>query len=246
LSGRIYNSADWTGKSPPSQLPKPSADMPRLLDDQPIDHRDGARFLFGQDGLYRSLWDYVVEAIHQQPSDRLRAERRQQTIALFGRYGQGKSSLLETLKKDLDGLYVGTKPVSVREFDVALHPPDSVQYNFHSLISVWFWRERLGLAAIVMVTALLVAASMSGAVLWLFGTRVGDLMRVSLVSGLGRHGSADGPASLCLACADTPEYLGRKIARRPPGLASRSYYNPHEAYPRTWPTITRCDPDRQS
>jgi hypothetical protein len=60
----------------PPQLPKPSGDMPLLLDDRPIDHRDGVQALFGQGGLHWSLWDYVVDAIHQQQRNGSRTPAR--------------------------------------------------------------------------------------------------------------------------------------------------------------------------
>jgi hypothetical protein len=115
-------------------------ERPLLLDDNPVLLQGHTELPFGQQRIVQALLGHLWQGLAQLDTKR---DGTPPTIALLGRYGQGKSSILRTIRAELHGVAVGGRWAVVRELDVASFRPDEVQYEFAKLIGYWYLRGRL-------------------------------------------------------------------------------------------------------
>jgi len=99
--------------------------------------------VFGQKAAVDTLHDLCLQALGWRRNGS-NGERRSTTIALYGRYGQGKSTVLSGVRRALGSENDGA-PSRIRcaEFDVADHRPDQMTYDFDRLVGEWTLRNRI-------------------------------------------------------------------------------------------------------
>jgi hypothetical protein len=140
VSTAAIRSDGWTGlyesKPPSSQL--------IFLGDtgKASENPDRAPNLFGQDDIAELIRSIAYEAIS---SGRISGRNLAgPTVALYGRYGQGKSSLLQIVRSSFRDCRILGQLVVTRTLDISHLKPDDVQYAFDLIIAPWFFRRRLG------------------------------------------------------------------------------------------------------
>lgn len=155
------DSVAWTGSVAVPELDAP--DTLELLSLEPKPTDETLPVVFGQTEALDVLTQMVRDVLRTaaQPN-RFRDSPKTGVFALFGRYGQGKTTLLKRLRERIDDHRLDGsarfRRLRVREFDVATHNPEKLNYEFDRLIADWRTRWRLlatvgGLAIVVLVWA---------------------------------------------------------------------------------------------
>jgi hypothetical protein len=155
------DSVAWTGSVAVPALDAP--DTLELLSLEPKPTDETLPVVFGQTEALDVLTQMVRDVLRTaaQPN-RFGDTPKSGVFALFGRYGQGKTTLLKRLRERIDDHCVDRslrfRRLRVREFDVATHNPEKLNYEFDRLIADWRTRWRLlvtvgALAILVLVWA---------------------------------------------------------------------------------------------
>jgi hypothetical protein len=138
--------AGWTGivdANPPRVAPPPQmVDILRSESDR-LD-------VFGQRAVAETLYSLCYSALTANSG---RSERR--TIALKGRYGQGKTTVLGALERRFSGRWILNRVVRVARFDIAAHKPDALSFEFDLLIAHWYTWRRWALYLFLAITLLI-------------------------------------------------------------------------------------------
>ena len=107
-------------------------------DDDPSSHPD----LFGQMAAVNTLHDLCVAA--------LREKSNQTTIALLGRYGQGKTTVLNRSRHKLPHKSGGLQ-VKCGDFDIAEFRPELLGYEFDRLVSEWTVKTKIVIGGVLLL-----------------------------------------------------------------------------------------------
>lgn len=144
------------------QLPE---NTPNLLEDLP-ESAPALDDLFQQQRVKEELTDVILGFLDSSAAayKTYRNGERNLILALHGRYGQGKTRIVDELKAQIDNTMLsGTRwrrPLVVRDFRCSDYVPDDLQFNFDQLL------ER-GRGLRLLVPALAIASLVFGA-LWAF------------------------------------------------------------------------------
>jgi hypothetical protein len=136
------DSAAWTGRwTWPAELPD-AAETPVLLSDDPLPPAEPGFNVFGQEECCKKLYQLTLDALAgRNPSPRI--------LALHGRYGQGKTSVLNKLRQSLEEPDPHRPPIEVGEFTLDASRPDDLAYEFERVIAVWTLGRRIALACAI-------------------------------------------------------------------------------------------------
>ena len=105
--------------------------------------------IFGQRAAIATLHDLCLSALgHRRNGER--SPPQPITVALNGRYGQGKTTVLEAVRQQLLLPSNGFHRFRVGDFDVSSHKPDLLTYEFDKLIGNWTFGIRVLMFLLVM------------------------------------------------------------------------------------------------